>query len=294
VNGLLNRCKLSLLGVAFGAVIGIAAPKPAQALTVLLDFVASPTTDPFMVTTLPESFSSWGFTGLNLSGVRNALLNAVIDDYLGYSTVSSDPLSPLLAGKELNINFGITVGQTGPTNGDSEYYYIAIGDASPNQGFLGEACLGCVRTLGAASITNGTIFGSVLTDSIASLLSLATNDTERINLLAGTLSHEIGHSLTLAHPNSALANPGASSFSLMATGAAPSAMPNTERIKDRDFAYSEFASLIQNVGLRDAVSPVPEPETYAMMLAGLLCVIGLARARNGRRNQPYLGMGQLA
>jgi PEP-CTERM motif len=133
-----------------------------------------------------------------------------------------------------------------------------------------------------------------LTDSIASLLSLATNDTQRINLLAGTLSHEIGHSLTLAHPNGMLANPGASSFSLMATGAAPSSMPNAERIKDRDFAYSEFASLIQNVGLRDVVSPVPEPETYAMMLAGLLCVIGLARTRNGRRNQSYLGMGQLA
>jgi PEP-CTERM motif len=96
--------------------------------------------------------------------------------------------------------------------------------------------------------------------------------------------------LTLVHPGAALANPGASAYSLMATGAAPTSMPNNQRILDRDFAYSEFATLIQSVGLRDAVSPVPEPETYAMMLAGMLFVIGTARARNGRRPQPSFAL----
>jgi hypothetical protein len=291
MNSRLNRCKLSLLGLAFGVAVGITAPKPAHALTVLLDFVSAPTIDPFSVTTVPETFSTWGFTGLNLAGVRNAVLNAVVDDYLGYSSMAADPLSPLAAGRELNINFGITNGQTGPTNGDSEYYYIAIGDASPNEAFLGQACSGCVRNSGGVStIASGALFGSLLTDSIATLLSLATNDTQRINLLAGTLSHEIGHSLTLVHPGAALANPGASAYSLMATGAAPTSMPNNQRILDRDFAYSEFATLIQSVGLRDAVSPVPEPETYAMMLAGMLFVIGTARARNGRRPQPSFAL----
>jgi hypothetical protein len=294
MTSLLKRCNLSLLGVAFGAVMSITTPKPAHALTVLLDFVSGPTTDAFGVATLQESFASWGFTGLSLSGLRAAVLNAVNEDYLGYSTVGANSFSPLPNGKELNINFGLTTGLTPPANGDTEWYYMAIGDADPNQGFLGQACLGCVRnSAGVATVANGTIFGSVLTDSIASLLGLATNDAERVNLLAGTVAHEIGHGLTLAHPGSALANPGASTFSIMATGAAPTSMPNAERIKDRAFAYTEFSSLIQSVGLRDAVSPIPELETYAMMLAGLLCVVGLARARNGRRNHSYPATGQM-
>jgi hypothetical protein len=183
-------------------------------------------------------------------------------------------LSPLPNGKQLNINFVTSVGLTPPSNGDSEWYFMAIGDANPNQGFLGQACLGCVRNSGGVSgVANGTIFGSTLTDSIAGLLSLATSDAQRINLLAGTVAHEIGHSLTLVHPGSALANPGASTFSVMATGAPPTSMPNIERTKDRAFAYTEFSSLIQSVGLRN-VTPVPETGTTLMLAMGLL-VVGL-------------------
>jgi hypothetical protein len=273
-TGLLQGGKQALLSVALVAGLGMVAPKPAQALTVVLDFVSVATTDQFGVGTLPETFFTWGFTGLNLAGVRAAVLDAVNNDYLNYPTFGANPQSPLPDGKQLNINFVTSVGQTLPGNGDSEWYYMAIGDANPNVGFLGQACLGCVRnSSGVSTVANGTIFGSTLTDTIASLLSLATSDAQRINLLAGTVAHEIGHSLTLVHPVSALPNPGASTFSLMGTGASPTLMPNAERVKDRSFAYTEFSSLIQSVGLRN-VSPVPETGTTLMLTMGLV-MLGL-------------------
>jgi hypothetical protein len=216
---------------------------------------------------------------MDLNGVRNATLAAVTQDYLGFPSFGTNASSPLPAGKELNINFTFSNGLTGPGNGDTEWYYMAIGDANPNQGFLGQACLGCVRNAaGVSSVANGTIFGSTLTDSISGLLSLATNDQQRINLLAGTVTHEIGHGLVLQHPNGQLANPGQSLWSVMATGAAPSSMPSAERVKDRAFAYTEFAQLIQSVGLRD-VTPIPEPASAMLLALGLVAVTLMARAR---------------
>lgn len=241
----------------------------AQALTIVLDFVSASTTDINGVGTLPETFASWGFSAANLANLREATLTAVNKDYLGYPSFGANALSPLPNGKELNINFSFSSGLTGPGNGDSEWYYIAIGDANPNQGFLGQACYGCVRNnSGTASVANGSIVGSVLSDTISGLLGLATNDTQRLNLLAGTVAHEIGHTLLLPHPNAALANPGESAYSIMATGAAPTSMPNIERTKDRAFAYTEFQTLINTVGLRN-VSPVPEPSTWLMLALGL-------------------------
>ncbi|MCV2369144.1 PEP-CTERM sorting domain-containing protein [Roseateles oligotrophus] len=275
------QSKRSLLTAAMVLGLGVAAVQSAQALTIVLDFVPGATTDINGVGTLSESFASWGFTGLDLAGVRAATLTAVNKDYLQYPTFGSNALSPLPNGKELNINFSLSNGLTGPGNGDSEWYYMAIGDANPNQGFLGQACLSCVRnSSGVASVANGSIFGSTLTDSISGLLGLASNDTQRINLLAGTVAHEIGHSLTLLHPTSALANPGDSLYSVMATGASPTSMPNAERVKDRAFAYSEFSSLIQSVGLRN-VSAVPEPSSYLMLALGL-AVLALRSRKAGQ------------
>jgi hypothetical protein len=79
-----QRAKQSLLGAALAVGLAFAAPKPAQALTVVLDFVSGATTDAFGVGTLHETFSAWGFTGLDSAGVRLAVLNAVYDDYLNF------------------------------------------------------------------------------------------------------------------------------------------------------------------------------------------------------------------
>ena len=272
--------KSAALGAALAVSVSFGATKPAQALTIVLNFVPAATTDLFNVGTLPETFATWGFTGLDLAAIRAATLTAVRTDYLGYPTVGSNALSPLPNGKELNINFTFSSGLTGPGNGDTEWYYMAIGDANPNQGFLGQACLGCVRnSSGVSGTANGGIVGSVLTDTISGLLSLATTDAQRINLLAGTVSHEIGHTLTLVHPNGALPNPGASAYSIMGTGASPTLMPSAERVKDRAFAYSEFSSLVTSVGLRN-VTPIPEPGTALLLAMGVMvCAWRLRGAR---------------
>ena len=274
-----------------GVVLGLAGAMPAQALTIVLNFVSAPTTDINGVRTTPEAFTSWGFTGLlSLDAIRNATLAAVQTDYLAYPNAAQNPLSPLPVGKQLDIDFVWSNGLTGAGNGDPDFFYVDIGDANPNQGFLGQACLDCVRnSAGNASQPAGAIVGSILTDSIAALLNLATNDTQRINLLAGTVSHEIGHSLTLRHPNGQLANPGASPYSLMGTGASPTLMPSSERVKDRAFAYTEFASLIQSIGLRD-VSPIPEPAPALMLAVGLVAVAlrsGALRRRGQRASSSH-------
>jgi len=268
----LQVCKKGAIAAAVALSLGLATDRDAEALTVLLNFVAGPTTDRNNVGTLPETFASWGFSGMSLTDIRNATLAAVQNHYLGYPSFATNALSPLPAGFELNINFEWSNGQTAPVNGDTEWYYMNIGDANPNQGFLGQACLGCVRnSAGNSTVANGTMFGSSLTDTISGLLGLATSNAQRINLLAGTVTHEIGHGLSLVHPSGQAPNPGASLWSVMATGASPSLMPSAERVKARDFSYGEFSTLIQTVGLRQ-VTPIPEPGTWLMMGLGLVAV----------------------
>ena len=276
-NAALMVCKKSAIVAAAALSLGLATQK-AEALTVLLNFVGASSVDRNGVGTLPESFASWGFAGMSLTDIRNATLAAVQNHYLGYPSFATNAQSPLPAGFELDIDFEWSNGQTAPVNGDTEWYYMNIGDANPNVGFLGQACLGCVRnSSGVSTVGNGTMFGSTLTDSLAGLLSLATSNAQRINLLAGTVTHEIGHGLSLVHPNGQAPNPGASLWSVMATGASPSLMPSAERVKDRDFSYVEFSTLIQSVGLRP-VTVVPEPGTWLLMGLGLVAV-GVVRRK---------------
>ncbi|KPF51284.1 hypothetical protein IP87_08720 [beta proteobacterium AAP121] len=283
----LHTGRKAAVAAALALGLGLATDKPAEALTIMLNFVAAPTIDRAGVGSTPETFASWGFSGMSLTDIRNATLAAVQNHYLGYPSFATNALSPLPAGFELDINFEWSNGATAPTNGDTEWYYMAIGDANPNVGFLGQACLGCVRnSAGNSSVANGTIFGSTLTDSIAGLLSLATNNEQRINLLAGTVTHEIGHGLSLVHPSGQAPNPGQSLWSVMATGASPSLMPSIERTKDRDFSYAEFSTLMQTVGIRQ-VAVIPEPGTWLLMALGLVAV-GL----HARRTTPAAGRPQ--
>ncbi len=256
--------------------LSLALVPQARATTIFLDFVTSSTTDillPSATTTQADLAALFSFSSLNNAQIKSALLDAVINDFLGYPTVGTNALSPLPNGKQLNVNFLLA----GTASLDPEFYYIDIGNGAYS--FLGQACLGCIRG-GPTFAPNGARVGSIISNTIATqLASLATTDAQRLNLLAGTISHEIGHTFSLDHPNSALANPGASLYSLLATGAAPTSMPNDQRILDRAFSYSEFTQLISAIGVTDA--PVPEPATLSIFGIGISFIIGI-RVRRSR------------
>ncbi len=58
-----------------------------------------------------------------------------------------------------------TVGNA-PGNGDLQYYYMAIGDNTTGDSFLGQACFGCVRNGGGGGpfTANSGIVGSIGAD----------------------------------------------------------------------------------------------------------------------------------
>jgi hypothetical protein len=276
IAALWSRVQSAALVATLAATLSMVAPRPAQALTLVIDFTTTSMTDIFGSTVTPADYTPYGFTSMNLAQIQSSILAAVTNDYLGYPTVAANPLSPLPVGKELNLNIAITTNHSAPSNGDTEYYYFGVGKKAGSEPEFGHACYGCVRDDSAqpANVPNQSNVGVIFTDNIANLEALATTDAQRINLLAGTIAHELGHTLFLDHPNRALANPGASSFSLMATGAFPTSMPNDQRILDRAFAYAEFSQLIASVGLRD-VAAVPEADGYLMFavaVAGLLAM----------------------
>ena len=274
LNGVTTRFKTAvLLTLVFGLMSG------AKATTLYLNFVTGPSSDIFAVGTTTANFTPYGFTGMTTLQIQQAILAAVQQDFLGYPTVGADPSSPLPNGKQLDIDFLLA---SDPSNGDPEFYHLNIGGNTTGDTFLGQACFECIRNSlgGGPSVSNGAIIGSILVNNIAALAGLATTDAERINLLAGTVSHEAGHAVSLPHPPGAQANPGASTFSIMGTGAAPTNMPNGERVKDRAFAYSEMSQLMTALGTRD-FDTVPEPSGLILMSSGLL-LIGF-RMRRARR-----------
>lgn len=256
---------------AAAAAIAFAAPQDARALTISLDFVTSLTTDIFGSTTNADNLSTFGFTTLTTAQAQSAIYDAVVADYLGFPTVASNGSSPIPAGMMLNLNFVLSTNTVTPVHVGNEYFHVAIGtgDTSPASGALGQACVACVRTSSGAhgGAPDGAIVGSIFTNFIDDLVGLASNDTQRINLIAGTVSHEIGHSLSLLH-TSQEANPGASLWPLMGTGAID--MPNIERIKDRAFSYIEMTQLVSAVGLTDAPAAVPEPASMVLLVSGVL------------------------
>lgn len=257
---IMNNNKLSLLLLLIAMVLFV--PK-SKATTIILDFSTTASVDAFGAVTNAFDETLYGFSTMSLSDVITNVMLAINNDFFGYSYAA------LPAGKELDINFEVGSIGTGPSNGDSVFSYFQIGNVTSGESHLGQACLGCALT------TSGFVIGSIFTNNIASLAGLAANDAQLINLIAGTTSHEIGHTLSLPHPTSAQLNPGESIFGLMATGASPTSMPNGERVLDRAFSNSNFDTLVAGVGLRDIATtgtPVPEPSTILLFLSALLMV----------------------
>lgn len=179
-------------------------------VTFVLDFVENgrSVTDPIFGTGTIDGFdfTQFGFAAGQDTTLEQAILAEVITDYLGIPTVSQNANSVIPDGMELNVDFVIGTPGTVPSNGATEYYVVEIGDSNPDQsGIFGVAFLDSVRN-GTGTGPNGTTVNgdavmSVYTDShIAAGGGVASgNQTFTVNGLSSTISHEIGHTLSLDH-----------------------------------------------------------------------------------------------
>jgi hypothetical protein len=179
-------------------------------VTFVLDFVETgrSVVDPIFPTGAIDgfNFTQFGFAAGQDATLEQAILNEVITDYLGIPTISQNANSVIPDGMELNVDFVLGTPGTTPSNGATEFYFVSIGDANPDQGgIFGVAFQDIVRS-GAGTgpnfgATNGDSVMTVYTDShIAAGGGVASgNQTFTVNALSSTISHEIGHTVSLDH-----------------------------------------------------------------------------------------------
>jgi hypothetical protein len=248
----------------------------APTLTYVLDFVdaGQTITDPFGGGVFtPFDVTTFGFATTDYDTVTNAVLDSVRQHYYNIPTVGTDSRSPMPDGQQLDLNFVIGDLGSAPSIGATEYYTAVIGSA-PTAPALGVAFLSAVRDASGNGpnfgFTNGAHVASVYSNQIATLGGLTPADvfipveppgvhydiaggdgtpilsdaltsgnlTFTRNALAGTLSHEIGHTLSLTHMNLAGSVTPSGVAPIMGTGAID--LPNQARITPREFGYSGF------------------------------------------------------
>lgn len=236
-------------------------------------------TDPFFGGTLaPFDVTGFGFAGSDYDLVTNAVLDSVRTHYYGIPTVSQDNRSPMPDGQELDISFVLGDVGSAPSIGATEYYYAAIGQngAAP-AGILGIAFGSAVRDAAgngpAPGFASGDLTTVIYSDAINGIGGLTPADVVNLpnlppnweydvpgagggsaladaltsgnltftrNALAGTISHEIGHTLSLSHADVAGSVTPSGVAPIMGTGAID--MPAQARITAREFSYSAFDS----------------------------------------------------
>jgi hypothetical protein len=213
-------------------------------LTVVLDFKEpgqGTTSDIFGFETEEFDVTAYGFAATDFDLVAEALLAEVNEDY--FSELIGTVAGP--ENMELEINFLIGDIGTAP-EGVSEYYFIQIGDGGGGTP-LGVAGGGVIRNAagsGPNGVSIGDVVGSVFTDAIVTIGGLNPSDALTsgnleltTNGIGGTLSHEIGHALSLSHiSNAGSVQPTAGAAPIMGTGAID--LPNQLRITDREFSLS--------------------------------------------------------
>lgn len=249
----------------------------AKALTFVLDFnepTQANTIDVFSNPNTVGTFdvTAYGFAATDFNSVTNSVLDQVESHFYDIPTFSSDNRSPIPDGKQLNIDFEIGNIGTPPTS-DSEYYFMQIGDfvSGPNGSSLGVAAGSAARTSSGVSnqynVSQSAIdnkaFGSIFTNNINNLALggaipnnalKSGNLTYTTNAIAGTLSHEIGHTLSLLHINKANSVTPGGVPPLMGTGAID--LPNNDRVGDRAFSYSGFNAQVPDEAEPTQLQPI--------------------------------------
>lgn len=197
--------------------------------------------------------TAYGFTQQDFDALANAILAEVDFDYFRIPQGTT----AVPAGQDLRVDFMIGDVGTAPV-GVTEYYYVQIGTgiSGPHtDGTLGVAGGSVVRnTAGSgpnSGIQVGDIVASVFTNAIVTMGGLTPSDaltSGNLNAtkhaVAGTLSHEIGHTLSLDHIDKAGVTTPTGLPPIMGTGAID--LPNQDRINDREFSIS--GQNIQNGG----------------------------------------------
>ena len=255
------------LALSLGSIAGTAClfstAKSANALTFVLDFNEPGQANTIDVFGSPNEVSTFdvtkfGFadTTANFNTITNSVLETVESHFYDIPTIAEDSRSPIPVGQQLDIDFQIgDIGNTASIT-DTEFYFVQIGEVipgSPNETSLGVAAGSAVRTstgtanqfnISQTSINNKA-FGSIFTNNIDNLSRLSPSNALTsgnleftTNAIAGTLSHEIGHTLSLGHVHPTNFESFNNLTPLMGTGAAPYGMDNQERINDRAFSFS--------------------------------------------------------
>ncbi len=274
------NCKLLSKSLTLLVVlVGIFAATQAGALTIVIDFKdpgSTSYTSQYGGRVEEFDVTAFGFNEADRATVYDAIMTELRLDYHNIPTQESDPSSPIPAGHELDIDFIIGDVLSPPSNGDPEYYFAQVGDTvvAPSPTTLGQAGLSDVRASDGTHpffIFPSSILADVFTDNIQALNgTIGSNLLGSGNLVAtahainGTLSHEIGHLLSLEHLDAAGATTPTGLLPLMATG--PTGLAIADRVFDREFSYSavhtaeggvvrnSVAQLVGAVGTRPVAS----------------------------------------
>ena len=245
----------SLISLSWGTLAGtvylFANATTANALTFVLDFNDANqenTSDIFGTKITNFNVNPYGFAPTEFDLVTNSILDKVESHFYDIPTESNyfgDTTSPIPDGKELDIDFEIgEINAFTPSNQDSDYYFVQIGSAvSDEVTSLGQAGLNTARNSNGSVIPfyQGKVVGSVFTDNINRIGGLGDalksgNLEATTNAIAGTLSHEIGHALSLNHVYKGQSETFGNVPPLLGTGALD--LPNGDRVKDRAFSFS--------------------------------------------------------
>ncbi|MBJ3764267.1 hypothetical protein ILP92_16075 [Maribius pontilimi] len=134
-------------------------------------------------------------------------------------------------------------GTTNPVPTDDSYFVVGIGSDSGG-GFFGVCCNSSMARVFAGTFADGAVVGG----NFDGLLTPGDGTIDRwANAIAGTTSHEPGHSSTLGNPGHSSANPRTGEDAL--ENHIMDTPPAADRIEDRHFSDTSYEALAGALGL---------------------------------------------